>query len=139
MRSPCWLQEVKQANLRGDQRWNVELRCLPAVLLPGMPKCGSSTLYQQLKQHPDLLGGKKEPHYWAWNFKSESSLLNVTQIMHTALLCCANATLEITSTSPRGQWVKLNSHFYVQFSHKLENSSTFRAARLSRVCGGERC
>ena len=70
-RSPCWLQRSKTTSSRGQTRHSssssggqVTLRCLPAVLLAGMPKCGTTTLFNNLAQHPDFVAQRKEPHFW---------------------------------------------------------------------------
>ena len=53
-KNPCWRDS------------NDEFRCVPAVYLAGMPKCGSTDLYSKLTWHPQLVGMvSKENHYWA--------------------------------------------------------------------------
>lgn len=54
----------------GSYCWYLEsgdLRCLPKVYLAGMPKCGSTDLFNKLVWHPELAPTKqgKENHYWA--------------------------------------------------------------------------
>ena len=55
-KSFCWREEDDS-----------KLLCLPSVYLAGMPKCGSTDLYQKLVWHPDLVQptAGKENHYWA--------------------------------------------------------------------------
>ena len=39
--------------------------CLPAVYMPGFPKCGTTTLYNQLTSHPDIAKSRsKEGQFW---------------------------------------------------------------------------
>eukprot|EP00116_Pleurobrachia_bachei_P003659 sb/3463921/ len=49
--------------------WNTtsdHISCLPAVYLAGMPKCGSTDLFQKIAWHREIIGPKcgKENHYW---------------------------------------------------------------------------
>ena len=42
------------------------LLCLPYFLLIGMPKCGTTDLYQRIVQHPQVIApASKEPHWWS--------------------------------------------------------------------------
>ena len=47
------------------QRPSSEAFCLPAVYLPGFPKCGTTTLYDLLTSHPDVeRSSRKEGQFW---------------------------------------------------------------------------
>ena len=42
-----------------------EVFCLPAVYMPGFPKCGTTSLYNQLASHPDFVKAiDKEGQFW---------------------------------------------------------------------------
>ena len=42
---------------------------LPNFFIVGAPKCGTTTMYEQLRQHPDIfMCDPKEPHYFATDF-----------------------------------------------------------------------
>ncbi|PIK61784.1 putative carbohydrate sulfotransferase 15 isoform X1, partial [Apostichopus japonicus] len=51
-KSPCW-------------HYNGKLTCLPYFYLIGMPKCGTTDLWDKLVQHPQVAKVPKEPHWWA--------------------------------------------------------------------------
>ena len=53
LKSPCWYN---------DQR---ELRCLPFFFLIGIPKCGTTDVFNMLSLHPDFRTSSKEPHWLA--------------------------------------------------------------------------
>ena len=56
-KNPCW-----RANAHPNASWSV--RCLPYFFLIGFPKCGTTEIYQLLKQHPKFTGQqKKESHF----------------------------------------------------------------------------
>ena len=45
-------------------------RIFPEFLLPGFPKCGSTSLWYYLNQHPNIFGTKhKETHFFSYDFK----------------------------------------------------------------------
>lgn len=58
---------IRQPNLlfEIDKAWRLltgPLRALPSIVIPGAPKCGTSTLYDYLAAHPDVRrGARKEP------------------------------------------------------------------------------
>ncbi|XP_071476475.1 carbohydrate sulfotransferase 15-like [Diadema antillarum] len=53
-KNPCWY------------RGSSELVCLPYFYMIGMPKCGTTDVWDKLIAHPDVVGGvPKEPHWWA--------------------------------------------------------------------------
>ena len=55
-RNPCWYANAS--------RTAASLRCLPYFFLIGFPKCGTTEIYQLLKQHPKFAGHKeKESHF----------------------------------------------------------------------------
>lgn len=38
---------------------------VPNLFIPGVAKCGTSTLHEMLNQHPDIcMSSRKEPHFW---------------------------------------------------------------------------
>ncbi len=44
----------------------------PNLFIVGEPKCGTTSLYEYLKQHPDIFMSKiKEPKFWSKNFHKE--------------------------------------------------------------------
>ena len=49
-----------------DTNGTTAWRCLPSYLMIGFPKCGSSSLFRLLKQHPliHLMSNRKEVHFW---------------------------------------------------------------------------
>ena len=50
--SPCWRDKAGTAH------------CLPAFIVAGVAKCGTTDLFQRLKKHPQLRGSRvKEPHW----------------------------------------------------------------------------
>lgn len=51
-KSPCWFHDGK-------------LKCLPYFYLIGMPKCGTTDLWDKLVQHPQVQSVPKEPHWWS--------------------------------------------------------------------------
>lgn len=51
-KNPCWYQ-------------GTTLRCVPYFYLIGMPKCGTTDLWDKIVQHPQVQGVPKEPHWWA--------------------------------------------------------------------------
>ncbi|XP_069755845.1 carbohydrate sulfotransferase 15 [Narcine bancroftii] len=57
-----------QKNWKHLQHHNGEherLRCLPYFYIIGQPKCGTTDLYNRLRQHPELsFSILKEPHWW---------------------------------------------------------------------------
>ncbi|XP_041483058.1 carbohydrate sulfotransferase 15-like [Lytechinus variegatus] len=52
-RNPCW-------DVRKKPR-----QCLPYFYLIGMPKCGTTDLWNKLIRHPYIADTKKEPHWWS--------------------------------------------------------------------------
>lgn len=53
-KNPCWHDEVSQ-----------KLWCLPYFYQIGMPKCGTTDLWDKLVQHPQVQNVPKEPHWWS--------------------------------------------------------------------------
>ena len=53
LKSPCWYN---------GQR---ELRCLPSFFLIGIPKCGTTDVFNMLSLHPDFRFTAKEQHWFA--------------------------------------------------------------------------
>ena len=55
-KNPCWYANAS--------RTVASLRCLPYFFLIGFPKCGTTEIYELLKQHPKFAGHKeKESHF----------------------------------------------------------------------------
>ncbi len=53
-KNPCWTNET-----------NEQRQCLPYFYIAGMPKCGTTDLFNRLCRHPDILAPrKKEPYFW---------------------------------------------------------------------------
>ena len=53
-RSPCWRAAP-----------GAPLRCLPALHILGVSKCGTTDLYKRLSRHPDFVEStNKGPHFW---------------------------------------------------------------------------
>ena len=53
--SPCWREAGE-----GDK-----LRCLPAIHIIGVSKCGTTDLYKRLSRHPGFVpSSNKGPHFW---------------------------------------------------------------------------
>ena len=50
-RSPCWTTDNT-------------LLCLPYFYVAGMPKCGTSDIWDKLMEHPKIMRMRKEPHWW---------------------------------------------------------------------------
>ncbi|KAJ8021738.1 Carbohydrate sulfotransferase 15 [Holothuria leucospilota] len=44
-----------------------EFRCLPYFYLLGMPKCGTTDIWQHIVGHPYIVRVLKEPHWWTRN------------------------------------------------------------------------
>ncbi|KAI8519241.1 hypothetical protein Bbelb_024980 [Branchiostoma belcheri] len=65
-RVPCATPHVNVSQFESD--W----RCLPYFYIIGMPKCGTTDLYNRISKHPDVAPGRKEPHWWA---KSKDHIL----------------------------------------------------------------
>lgn len=53
MKNPCWLSPKD------------DLYCLPYFYLAGMPKCGTTDIWEKLTKHPQVWGSSKESHWWA--------------------------------------------------------------------------
>ena len=52
-KNPCWYNSSN------------ELICMPYFFLGGFPKCGTTDLFSNLRQHPEILQGRlKEIHWW---------------------------------------------------------------------------
>ncbi|KAJ8042328.1 Carbohydrate sulfotransferase 15 [Holothuria leucospilota] len=52
-KNPCWFNKRSK------------LRCLPYFYQIGMPKCGTTDLWNKLIKHPQIQNVPKEPHWWA--------------------------------------------------------------------------
>ena len=51
--------------VKGNQSRDSEVFCLPSVYMVGFPKCGTTTLYDQLTSHSDVAkSSKKEGQFW---------------------------------------------------------------------------
>lgn len=60
--SPCWRagDVITAAGAAG-----APVRCLPAVHVLGVSKCGTTDLYKRLSRHPDFVQStNKGPHFW---------------------------------------------------------------------------
>ncbi|CAH1229621.1 CHST15 [Branchiostoma lanceolatum] len=74
-KNPCWFEKVNETDVGSQLRdrlvdngtGHFRLRCLPYFYIIGMPKCGTTDLYYRITEHPDVVGGPKEPHWWAKN------------------------------------------------------------------------
>jgi N-acetylgalactosamine 4-sulfate 6-O-sulfotransferase len=67
LRSPCWVDDAGSP------------RCLPAMMLAGFPKCGTTTMYAKLMHHPRMAASKlKEPH---WFTRSEIGHRNFSRYL----------------------------------------------------------
>src|SRR5258708_39792878 len=54
---------------KGARRATSFARTRPTVVMLGGRRCGTTSLYEHLVRHPQILGAwRKEPHYWdfAW-------------------------------------------------------------------------
>eukprot|EP00057_Strongylocentrotus_purpuratus_P034699 XP_796225.3 PREDICTED: carbohydrate sulfotransferase 15 [Strongylocentrotus purpuratus] len=54
MKNPCWNIVKKKPR-----------QCLPYFYLIGMPKCGTTDLWNKLIRHPYIVYTHKEPHWWS--------------------------------------------------------------------------
>ena len=55
---------------------------VPNLFLVGAPKCGTTSLYMYLKQHPEIyMSGNKEPHFFCPDLKSRKYILNEQDYM----------------------------------------------------------
>lgn len=51
----------------------------PDIFLVGAPKCGTSAMYEALRQHPDIfMPERKEPHYFGLVQRRERRPLDAT-------------------------------------------------------------
>ncbi|XP_054770745.2 uncharacterized protein LOC129278624 [Lytechinus pictus] len=57
-KGPCWF--VNNVTAQPQQR----MRCLPYFYLIGMPKCGTTDMYEKITEHPAVVRLQKEPHWW---------------------------------------------------------------------------
>lgn len=79
--TPQWIKRLLPVKLKAQAkvpiialtRWyqgiNAESRALPYFIIAGAQKCGTSTLYSQLSQHPNVIPAlTKEINYFNWNY-----------------------------------------------------------------------
>jgi hypothetical protein len=57
-KNPCWLRSGEKLSEISAGRLPTQLVCLPYAYLLGMPKCGTSDLFERLSKHPLI----KTPH-----------------------------------------------------------------------------
>ena len=58
--------------------------CLPAFMLLGVPKGGTTALYEMVAAHPDVLRTRKEPHWWTRGRDGETALHYLMQNYYAA-------------------------------------------------------
>lgn len=51
-RNPCWRREVENPTQNSSAG---HLVCLPYAYVLGQPKCGTSDLFERMKEHPDIM------------------------------------------------------------------------------------
>ena len=53
-------------SLAPAQCWRTkkEAYCLPSFFILGSPKCGTTTLWEAIGTHPEIIRVRKEPHWW---------------------------------------------------------------------------
>ncbi len=57
------MREIFEKRLAGQESWRT--RCVPYVYLIGVTKSGTTDLFANLVEHPDVVAGTyKEPQYW---------------------------------------------------------------------------
>ena len=58
-------------------------RCLPAVFLLGLPKCGTTDMWQALRHVPQVVPSRhKEPHFWTRRLNSSTPVELVRGFEH---------------------------------------------------------
>lgn len=67
--APGFVKRVRQKALHGYRKLTAGCRCLPDFLIIGAQKCGTTSLYDGITQHPQMLPAEKKGlHYFDANY-----------------------------------------------------------------------
>lgn len=62
--------KIRKSVVCGSRLATAKYRRLPDFMIIGAMKCGTSSLYSYITQHPKIIGArKKEVHYFDWNYE----------------------------------------------------------------------
>ena len=63
----------------------------PNLFIVGAPKCGTTSMFSYLQQHPDIfMSNNKEPHYFGSDLTRIGNLYNFTENEYLKLFLNAN-------------------------------------------------
>ena len=68
--------------------------CLPSFMLLGVPKSGTTALFEMIAAHPDVIRTRKEPHWWTRAKPGDTALHYIMQNYYAASQTVANAYFE---------------------------------------------
>ncbi len=89
----------------------------PNLFIVGAPRCGTTSLYNYLKQHPQIFFTEtKEPHYFGKDLTRTGSMYNYTQEEYLALFSYARNQKIIGEASPHYLYSKSAPHEIYRFN-----------------------